>query len=412
MLPLDRSDVQLASLRALAQAQLTDGILPFWERHAFDADGNLRGVVTRDLEYRDGPRHSVVAARILWAFAAAAEALPERRERYLTTARLALGTLVDRMWDPRYGGVYWATAGDGAVLDDRKQVYAQAFAILALARWSRVAGDDEALDRALWLARALEAAALDEERGGYAEALARDWTPTDRTALSDADPTVPRTTNTQIHVFEALTELLRASGDARVAASLTALLRTFLNNVVRAEPFPHAAVYFDRRWRPLSDAVTYGHDLEASWLVQEAWREIAAAGIADAGLERRARRVALDLAEAVRERALEADGAVPYLGDHTGAVDRERHWWTQAEGVVGWLAAYELGGRREDRAAAIRAWDFIERHLVDREHGDWHARLDPDNRVMTEGAGDVKMGPWRDPYHNVRACLEVMRRIG
>ncbi|WP_062388484.1 AGE family epimerase/isomerase [Demequina iriomotensis] len=406
------ADRQLSALRDLAERELVQGILPFWEAHAFAEDGTLRGGVSDDLDYLDDlPRHAVLAARILWTFSAAADAVPHGRDRLLATARRALDQLTGPMWDAQFGGVYWSVDAQGAVLDERKQIYAQAFTMYALARWARVAGDADALARALWLASTLDGAARDREFGGYAEARARDWTPTERTALSELDPDVPKSMNTNLHVLEALTELLRASVDPAVAEALETLLRTTLDCIVAEAPFAHCALYFDEDWDRRSDGVSYGHDIETSWLLWDAWEALSAHGLEDADLEWRTREAALALAEAVRTHGVAADGAVLYAGGPDGPTDRDRHWWPQAEGVVGWLNAFQLAGRSEDRRAAIRAWDFIEQHVVDREHGEWHARLDERNRPLSGGTGDLKMGPWKCPYHNARACLEVLRRI-
>ncbi|SEI99676.1 AGE family epimerase/isomerase [Demequina mangrovi] len=406
------ADRQLSALRDLARRELSEGILPFWEAHAFADDGTLRGGVSDDLDYLDDlPRHAVLAARILWTFAAAAEVLGSDRERLLTVGRRALDQLTGPMWDPQHGGVYWSLDGDGAVLDNRKQVYAQAFTVYALACWARVTGDQDALDRAIWLAGTLDAAARDREFGGYVEARARDWSPTECTALSELDPDVPKSMNTNLHVLEALTELLRASADLAVRESLETLLRTTLDCIVVDAPFTHCALYFDESWQRSSDGVSYGHDIETSWLLWDAWEALAAHGVDDADLEWRTRQAALALAESVRAHGVAPDGAVLYAGTPDGPTDLDRHWWPQAEGVVGWLNAFQLAGRAEDRLAAIRAWDFIEQHVVDRENGEWHARLDAGNRPLSGGTGDLKMGPWKCPYHNARACLEVLRRI-
>lgn len=409
---LDRDDRQLQALRHMAQRELTSDILPFWEAHAFTPEGELRGGVTEDLGYVDHlPRHSILAARVLWTFSAAADALPDQRDRLLVTARRAHDVLVGPMWDSLHGGVFWSVDASGAVLDARKQVYAQAFAIYGLARWARTTGDQEALDRALWLAAALDSSARDREYGGYVEALGRDWTPTDRTALSERDPDIPKSMNTNLHVLEALAELLRATGDGAVRESLETLLRTALESIVAAEPRPHCGLYFDETWERRGDGVSYGHDIEASWLLWDAWSALTELGLDDADLEWETRAAVLGLAAAVREHGVSRDGAVLYAGTTAGVTDADRHWWPQAEGVVGWLNAFEVGGRAEDRSAAIRVWDFIETHVVDREHGEWFARLGADNRPLRDDAGDLKMGPWKGPYHNARACLEVLRRV-
>ena len=71
-------DAALADLASRARSELVGNILPFWQRHAFDDSGWLHGAVLDDLTVDDSrPRHAVIAARVLWTFAAAAQALPD-----------------------------------------------------------------------------------------------------------------------------------------------------------------------------------------------------------------------------------------------------------------------------------------------------------------------------------------------
>ena len=68
----------LASLRAAAATELRDDILPFWERYAFDADDFLVAEVSDSLEVsHEGPRNSVLVARVLWTFAESARQEPD-----------------------------------------------------------------------------------------------------------------------------------------------------------------------------------------------------------------------------------------------------------------------------------------------------------------------------------------------
>ena len=50
---------------------------------------------------------------------------------------------------------------------------------------------------------------------------------------------------------------------------------------------------------------------------------------------------------------------------------------------------------------------FTKRFLIDRAQGEWRRRVERDG---TPRAGHEKVGPWKCPYHNARACIEVMAR--
>jgi len=405
-------DDALTELARRARAELVDDILPFWMKHGFDGDGWLRGAVLDDLEIDDSrPRHAVIAARTLWTFAVAARDLPELRDELLGAGALARDLLLGDFWDATHGGVYWSLNPDRTVAEDRKQIYAQAFAIYGLTQWYEVTGDEEAHGAAWRMFEMLEAYARDRVRGGYLEALSRSWGPLGDTALSARDLSVPKSMNTNLHVLEAYTTLLRVTHESRAQEALQELLAAALEHIVELAPFAHCNLFFDMEWTSQVDTVSYGHDIEASWLLWDAWEALALAGVEDRALEERTRSIALLLAEAVRAHGVDADGAVMYEGAPNGVVNDTKHWWPQAEGVVGWLNAFQIAGRPEDHAAALAAWAFIEDKVIDREHGEWFAELNRDGTVRRGIAEDVKIGPWKCPYHNARACLEVMRRV-
>ena len=119
------------------------------------------------------------------------------------------------------------------------------------------------------------------------------------------------------------------------------------------------------------------------------------------------------MAQAVFEQALDADGGLLYEAEKTDdgpaqIVDSDKHWWPQAEAVVGFLNAYELSGKQHFLVAAKRSWAFIEKHIVDHQFGEWFWL------VSREGEPDAqreKVGPWKCPYHNSRTCIEAMERL-
>jgi mannobiose 2-epimerase len=399
----------LQELRRRAEAELTEDILPFWARNAFDpASGRLAGVVANDLRrFDDVPRHAVLCARILWTFAAAVRR--EARPEWLETGRRALALLDGPFWDRRNGGVYWSVEPDGRVHSDRKQIYAQAFAIYGLAEWYAATGETAALDRAKELFALVERHASEPVFGGYLEARSAGWGELADLRLSDKDLNAPKSMNTLLHVLEAYTTLLRVWPDAVVRSRLHALLVAMLDHVVTDTPYTHCQLFFDMEWRSLVPTISYGHDIEASWLLWDA-----AEALGDAALMDRTRSVALAMAAGVLEHGCDSDGSIFYEGKPGQVVKTDKHWWPQAEAVIGFLNARALGGGEIFATAAERAWQFIDNHVIDRKHGEWFAELDRSGRPLPdypEHDASCKIGPWKCPYHNARACLEVLRRV-
>ncbi|HVT73589.1 MAG TPA: AGE family epimerase/isomerase [Lacunisphaera sp.] len=382
------------------ETDLRRNILPFWRDHVVDrATGAFLGSLTNDLVAdRTVERGALLTSRILWTFAAASRTEPA----WLEVADLAQADLMTRFHDGRHGGFFWSVAADSVVRQDRKQVYGQAFAIYALAEYHAATGRRAPLDHAIATFRLLERHARDRRHGGYLEAFARDWSPIADVRLSDIDQNDPKSQNTMLHVMEAYTNLRRVWPDPGLHAALAELVGVMLDRVVDPAT-AHLRLFFSADWTPRSDRISYGHDIEAAWLLTEA-----AAALGDPALAARVRALAVRIADVTLAEGVDADGGVFNLGSPAGPVDTNKEWWPQAEAVVGFLNAFAISGDERHLAAALRTWEFIARHLIDRDHGEWFRGVTRDGRVIGSLA---KVSFWKCPYHNGRMELEAARRL-
>ena len=119
------------------------------------------------------------------------------------------------------------------------------------------------------------------------------------------------------------------------------------------------------------------------------------------------RAAAVRIARTVLDQGVDLDGGLFYEGRHGVIIDSNKEWWPQAEAVVGFLNAYQISRDPDFLDAAARCWDFIDRRLIDRVHGEWFWRVD---RHGTPDPNEPKVSMWKCPYHNGRACLEIIRR--
>jgi cellobiose epimerase len=393
---------RLVALRAGMQRDLHDNVLPFWldrvldERHGFHGFISDRGVVDAQ-----APLGAVLCARLLWTFSAASAAGGDGRHRHAADHFHAL--LEQRFVDPVHGGVFWMLDHQGRPTADRKQTYALAFAVYALAEYHRATGSPAALERAHALLASIEAHAADPSLGGYLEARARDWSALADVRLSEKDRNAPKSMNTHLHVMEAYAGLLRACPEQRLRERLRAVVEIHLDRILDPAT-SHLRLFFGEDFTPIGDAVSYGHDIEASWLLVEA-----AEAVADEKLLARAREAALRVARVTLQEGFDHEHGGVFAERHDdGRLDDEKHWWMQAEAVVGFLNAYELSGEEAFLTAAEASWRFVDRFVVDREHGEWRWRV---RRDGTPIAGLPKVEPWKCPYHNSRAALEVSARV-
>lgn len=392
---------RLGQFRVEVYKELTENILPFSAR--FVVDRKYGGFLTHKANdgtvQEEAPKAVVQHSRMLWTFAHADRMVGD--PEYALIASHARKALLDWFWDAEYGGVYWMVDHRGQPLQTEKFTYGQAFALYGLVEDHLANGNVECLERAMDLYCLLERSCHDPAYGGYWEICHRDWTLAPDKRVDETTLPVAKGMNTHLHVLEAYTNLLRAWDDSDLRASLQALVQIVLRRIVNPDTHQFS-LYFDREWRSLSDHVSFGHDIEGSWLLVEA-----AEVLGDPDLFAQARDAALQMASATLERGVDADGGLFNEGDSSGVTERSKVWWPQAEGMIGFLNAYQLNGDSRFLDAALASWRFVKEYIVDRDHGEWFWAVDEAGRPWDVG----KAGPWKTPYHSSRACLEVMGRI-
>jgi len=271
-----------------------------------------------------------------------------------------------------------------------------------LAEYMHASGDPEALAMALRLVEQIESTGHDDLHSGYFETYERDWKLAIDQRLSDVDLDEKKSMNTHLHLLEAYSALLRVHENPTVRFRLRELIEIFLGHIIDSTTH-HFILFFDEEWRPRSTKISFGHDIEGSWLLCEA-----ADILGDPAILARVREAAVKMAHAVFDQGLDSDGGLLYEVHPAGIIDTNKHWWPQAEAVVGFLNTYQITGQRRFLDGAERSWAFIEKYIVDREHGEWFSMVSQSGVPATE---PYKVDSWKCPYHNGRACFEVMGRL-
>ena len=340
---------------------------------------------------------AILNARILWTYSAAYRLLG--REEYKEMANRAKRYLIDHFYDSEFGGVYWSLNYRGEPLDTKKQIYAIGFAIYGLSEFHRATGDPEALMYAVRLFNDIESHSFDGLKNGYCEALTREWNEIADMRLSEKDANERKTMNTHLHILEPYTNLYRVWKDEHLKKQLRNLILIFTDKILDHRTY-HLQLFFDNDWQSKYPVVSYGHDIEASWLLHEAARVLG-----DAGLIAEIEPVVKKIAAAASE-GLTSDGGMIYEKNlTTGHIDGDYHWWVQAETVVGYYNLFRYFGDRGALQHSIDCWEFIKRHLTDDVHGEWFWSLRADGSLNRD---DDKAGFWKCPYHNGRMCIELL----
>ena len=380
---------------------LENNILRYWIDKVTDKEhGGYYGRVDgHDHVHPEAEKGAILNGRILWAFSAAYRVM--KNKEYLDAATRAKDYILDHFIDKEYGGVYWSLDCEGKPLDTKKQTYAIGFVIYGLSEYARATGDKQALDAAIKLYHDIEAHAYDAVNGGYVEALTREWNPIADMRLSDKDENGAKTMNTHLHVIEPYTNLYRVWPSKELHESIHRLFDVFTDKLYNKETH-HLDLFFDNEWHGRRNVESYGHDIEATWLL---WETALVLGEDD--VKAKLGPIVVDLAKAADE-GLQPDGSMIY--EHwkdTGKTDRQRQWWVLCENVIGHVNLYQYFNDTSALKVAKDCWTFIDKHLVDHVNGEWHWAVDDNGKINLE---DDKAGFWKCPYHNSRMCLEIIER--
>lgn len=383
-------------------AELTR-IMDYWSRQSVDNEngGFIGKIDNQNVVDRTAPKGSVLNARILWSFSAAY--IHSKTPGYLELAERAYQYIKTYFIDREFGGVYWTVDYQGKPQDTKKQVYSIAFTIYGLSEYYRASKHEEAKDLAISLFKLLVEKSYDMERTGYMEAFSRDWQTMDDLRLSPKDANENKTMNTHLHVLEGYASLYRIWPNPELRNQIVTLIENFFNYFI--DPTTnHLKLFFDENWNSRSSLISYGHDIEAAWLVLQA-----AQIISEEALINKWKPLAVAIAKTTIT-GLDADYGLWY--EYEPAEDhliREKHWWVQAEAMIGFFNAWELTKAPMFAELSLKNWTFVKNNIVDYTNGEWFWGTTDTNAIMP---AEDKAGLWKCPYHNSRACLEIINRIG
>jgi mannobiose 2-epimerase len=388
---IDREDTYLR--------HLTNGIMAFWIKHGLDTGhGGFYGTLDRKGNPTPSlPKGLVQHARFLWSFSATYRLDPQ--PVYHDMADRSFNFLREHFYDPARLGWYYLVSAEGLPLNKQKHLYGQSFAIYGLSEYFLAFGNEEALRLALDTFGVMDRFGHDSQWRGYRESFSEEWNsiPQHQDYGASGDQ---KTMNTHIHLLESFTNLYRASQDATVKSRLEELIDLCANTITDTRR-GCAFQFFEHDWTPLPSPVSYGHDIELSWLLTEA------GDVCEIGNASSIHEISLVLARGVARNGLDrGNGGVFYEGDEGGrATGKQKVWWVQAEALVGFLNAYTLSGDESfiDAFVNLEGWVFARQ--VDREYGEWHQQITPEGECRGE-----KGSLWKTPYHNARACIELVRR--
>ena len=378
-------------------------ILKYWSSETINPEtgqfyGEISGVGVPDIYASKG---IIMYARIMWTFSAAAQFYNDTQ--YIKTADIARECIENSFFDKKNGGYYWEISHDEKPVVTKKQVYAQAFVLYAYAEYYKATKQQHALNKALDIFHLLQTHCYDSVYGGYFEAFSENWDKLDDVRLSERDLNLPKGMNTNLHVLEAYTCLLQATQNAEVSHALEKLVSVFTTHIIDKKG--HVVIFFTENWTPQTHEISYGHDIETSWLLCEACKTINNKTLIERTRPIVLKMVDIFLCEGYDEQA----HAVLYeYNTKTKHLDTDRHWWVQVEAMEGLAHAYTLTQNKEYLTVAFSIWEYVSTYFIDKTNNEWFWRVSQNNIPYLE---DPKISMWKCPYHSARALMQIITKL-
>ena len=257
---------KLQKLYDMAVKELTENILPWWMTYAVDEEnGGFYGEVDNDNKpVAHAPKFITLNARLIWTFASAYRVLGD--EKYRKMADRAYDYFVQHFWDAEHNACNTYVDEFGNPTDKHRYIYGNAFAVYGFSEYARATGSKEALEYAQKLVASLEKYVYDPVYKGYFESCKEDWTVDPWTRGVNRLPSDQKTMNTHLHMIEAYTCLLRTDKSKFMQNKVREHLYVMLNKIVDHD-IHHYYYFQDRAWNPTTQEISFGHDIEGSWLM-------------------------------------------------------------------------------------------------------------------------------------------------
>jgi N-acylglucosamine 2-epimerase len=384
---------RMRELSNLFRDRLVNDTIPFWTRHAVDREF---GGFTNCLDRRGGllspDKPLWIQGRFTWTMARLYNTL-EKRDEWLALARHGIDFITKHGFDTD-GRVFFVVTRDGRPLRKRRYTYAEIFAILGFAEYSRASGDAGAMATAKrTLALIQDLAARPAGSPGSLEAKVN-------------PVTRPMRGHSASMILINTLQVMRDADGSPDPLPYDSLIDTQIADVFRLFVKPERKALLETvgpegeylRELPEGRCVNPGHALETAWFI-----------LAEA--KRRGDRALVERTLPIIDWSLEIGwdrkhGGILYFTDLEGMqpVQYEwdmKLWWVHNEALYATLLAHLMTGEKKYEEWFERILKWAHARFPDPAYGEWFGYLHRDGSV----AHDLKGNMWKGPFHLPRQQL-------
>ena len=379
------------------RSDLTENIMPFWLEHGLDRkNGGVYTCLDRDGSLMDPTKSVWFQGRFAFICSFAYNNV-EKRPEWLEAARLTLEFIEAHCFD-NDGHMYFSVTAEGRPLRQRRYVFSETFAAIAMAEYSLATGDRH------WAERALKV--FDDTQR---------FLSTPGYLAPKFEESVQLQSHSIIMILINVGSCLRKVIDdpkltQQIDDSIARLKKYFIHPEFKCllETVGMNGEFIDTN---LTRTINPGHCIETSWFIME-----------EAKLRNWDKEM-LDMALEIFDWSWDWGWDKQYGGiinfrDCRNLPPQDysqdmKFWWPQCETIIASLYAYLATGDEKYlyRHERISEWTYA--HFPDADKGEWYGYLHRDGTVAQPAKGNLYKGPFHIPRMMIKGymlCKEILEK--
>lgn len=379
------------------RSDLTENIMPFWLEHGLDRkNGGVYTCLDRDGSLMDPTKSVWFQGRFAFICSFAYNNV-EKRPEWLEAARLTLDFIEAHCFD-NDGHMYFSVTAEGRPLRQRRYVFSETFATIAMAEYSLATGDRH------WAERALKV--FDDTQR---------FLSTPGYLAPKFEESVQLQSHSIIMILINVGSCLRKVIDdpkltQQIDDSIARLKKYFIHPEFKCllETVGMNGEFIDTN---LTRTINPGHCIETSWFIME-----------EAKLRNWDKEM-LDMALEIFDWSWDWGWDKQYGGiinfrDCRNLPPQDysqdmKFWWPQCETIIASLYAYLATGDEKYlyRHERISEWTYA--HFPDDSEGEWYGYLHRDGTVAQPAKGNLYKGPFHIPRMMIKGymlCKEILEK--
>ena len=379
------------------RSDLTENIMPFWLEHGLDRkNGGVYTCLDRDGSLMDPTKSVWFQGRFAFICSFAYNNV-EKRPEWLEAARLTLDFIEAHCFD-NDGHMYFSVTAEGRPLRQRRYVFSETFAAIAMAEYSLATGDRH------WAERALKV--FDDTQR---------FLSTPGYLAPKFEESVQLQSHSIIMILINVGSCLRKVIDdpkltQQIDDSIARLKKYFIHPEFKCllETVGMNGEFIDTN---LTRTINPGHCIETSWFIME-----------EAKLRNWDKEM-LDMALEIFDWSWDWGWDKQYGGiinfrDCRNLPPQDysqdmKFWWPQCETIIASLYAYLATGDEKYLYHHERISEWTYAHFPDADKGEWYGYLHRDGTVAQPAKGNLYKGPFHIPRMMIKGymlCKEILEK--